>query len=256
MKDKSKIEDFLLSEDDAPVRYAFKLPLSIDDLHKYDAVLEKTLHATEHDLNDVDFHLMTTRQRMQLLGSGVRRLGFIVKTCEVGQEHSEFTPPFLDVPQIGELLEVIDTTRNITINLEQLLRLYTDVLLVTGDEAFRLALIYYGAVRDAARRGVPGAQAVFRTLEMFFRRGRRVDEEPTIAELKRDVNALLHGKKDGEVVIKGEAKHTTGSHREVVDTAHKPTGAFKEKAQGQICSQCGTENGEDYVFCKKCGLKL
>ena len=207
-------------------------------------------------MSEVDFHLLTDAQRRRLLGSGVRRLGFIVKTFEVASDNPEFAPPFLDMENLSALIDEINETRNITISLEQLLRIYTDILLLAGDEAFTLALMYYNTVREASRRGVPGAQAVFRALEMFFRRGRRVDEEPTVAQVKRDVNALLHGKKDGEVIVKGEAKHTTARHREVIDTAHKPTGAFKEKTQGRICGQCGYVNDSHAKFCNDCGVKF
>ena len=254
-KPKSTNEEIPTMED-ANALHFFKPPVPIDILQALEAELQKKLESIERDFSNIDFPVMTDAQRRRLLGAGVRRYGFILKTFAVASANLQYVPPFLNMKDFADLVEEITVTRNITICVEQILRIVTDILLLAGDDAFRLALMYYNSARDASRRGVPGAQAVFRTLELFFRRGRRTDEEPTIPEIERDVRALLHGKKDGEVVVKAEAKHKTASHREVVDTAHKHVGAFKEKTQGRVCSECGCENGSDYKFCKNCGGKL
>jgi ribosomal protein L40E len=144
-----------------------------------------------------------------------------------------------------------------TITLEQLLRLYTDILLIAGDEAFQLELMYYNSVREAARRGVPGAQAAFRALQLFFRRGRRTDmEEPTETQLLRDARALLHGKKDGKIVIEGQAKHTAAASHAAIDDTFKPHGAFKEVIAGTVCERCHAENPAGHKFCHNCGGAL
>ena len=56
-------------------------------------------------------------------------------------------------------------------------------------------LEYYGALREAARRGALGAEAEFNELRPFFRRARPKAAEPTEAEIERDLHALLHGTK-------------------------------------------------------------
>jgi len=81
--------------------------------------------------------------------------------------------------------------------------------------------MYYNSVRDAARRNVPGAQELFNILELFFRRGRISDGEPTEPELERDFRALLHGHKDGKIVIENERPHMEGGKHVVVDETHK-----------------------------------
>jgi hypothetical protein len=146
---------------------------------------------------------------------------------------------------------------NITITLEQLLRIYTDILLIAGDEAFQMALMYYNSVREAARRGVPGAQATFRALQLFFRRGRQTDmAEPTEKDLLRDAKALLHGKKDGKIVIEGQAKHTAAASHVAIDDTFKPHGAFKEVIAGTVCERCRAENPAGHKFCHNCGGAL
>ena len=129
--------------------------------------------------------------------------------------------------------------------------------MVTGDAAYGYALLYYTSVREQARRRVPAAETVFRFLQQFFRRGHNNANEPTEAQIMHDVKALLHGKKDGEIVIEGTAKHTTAAEKSVVDDVHKPQRQnFKETVKGTVCNHCNTENGEGYKFCKECGKKF
>jgi hypothetical protein len=40
-------------------------------------------------------------------------------------------------------------------------------------------------------------------------------------QLEKDFHALLHGRKDGEVVVKNENPHTIGGIHEVIDEVHK-----------------------------------
>jgi len=177
---------------------------------------------------------LSEAERRRLLGSGVRRYGFIDKVSDVAQDNLEFVPPYLDLDQLKKYLRDIENLRNISVTLRQLSRLNTDLFLIISDEAFRLALMYYNSVRDASRRRVPGAEAVFQVLQLFFQRPRRGSDEPTEIELKHDVNALLHGKKDGKIIIENEAPHTTGGKHLIIDETHKDKVNFRENESGQI----------------------
>ena len=79
------------------------------------------------------------------------------------------------------------------------------------------ALEYYSQVQDAARRRVDSAESIYNELHDFFRRGPMESDQPTQKKIKRDVDALLHGKKDGEVIIKNVKPKTTGGKHEVID---------------------------------------
>ena len=235
-------------------------PVSLEHLVKYRTEFEKILEATEDEISESGYNDMTDAQRQRLLGSGIRRWGFIVKTFEIAGENGEFIPRFMDFEQLRGLVYEISETRNIVISLEQLARIYNDILLVAGNDAYRLALMYYRSVQDAARRGVPGAQAIFRRLEAFFRRGRTTDvaEElpPTKKEALRKAKKLLEGKSDGSIVIEGHARHATAAEHTVIDNTYKPHGTFKETIEGTICSACNTHNAATAKFCNNCGAKL
>jgi len=59
-------------------------------------------------------------------------------------------------------------------------------------------------------------------------------DEPTEKQLKRDINSLRKGKKDGEVIIKNVSPKTTGGKREVIDETFKSKASFKDMDEGSI----------------------
>jgi hypothetical protein len=84
-----------------------------------------------------------------------------------------------------------------------------------------------------------------------------MDGETSERKVERDIHAMLHGHKSGEVVISGEEKHTTGGGHTIVDNTYKEKGGeFKETVSGAVCSACGTENVNHAKFCINCGTKF
>ena len=59
-------------------------------------------------------------------------------------------------------------------------------------------------------------------------------DQPTKKQLKRDINALERGKKDGEIIIRNVSPKTTGGNREVIDETYKSRAFFKETGEGSI----------------------
>jgi len=208
-----------------------RLPISIVKLQAITTKITAALDALSEVAPDL---ALTTAERNRLNGSGVRRLGFITKIYETASLRPEFIPPFFDINTMENLSFNIEFLRNIRSLALAIDRMANDALLLSGDESFRLALMYYNSVRDAARRQIPGAQELFTILELFFRRGHRKDEEPTEPEVERDVRALLHGHKDGKIVIENEHPHMVGGKHVVVDETHKEHAGFKATEEGTI----------------------
>jgi len=177
---------------------------------------------------DMQTEALTTAERLRLLGSGVRRYGFIDKVSDLATVNPEFAPAFFSDVALKDMIRKIEILRNLSAALAQMQRITDDVLLQVSDEAFQMALAYYNTVREASRRRQPGAQAVFNVLRLFFSRPRRTGDEPTEHEVERDVKALLHGKKDGEIVIKNERPHMIGGVHEVIDETHRDRVVAKE----------------------------
>jgi len=177
---------------------------------------------------DMQTEALSHAERRRLQGSGVRRYGFIDKVSDVAVANPEFAPAFFDEVELKDLLRKIELLRNISGAFQQLQRMTDDVLLQVSDAAFQLALAYYNTVREASRRRQPGAQTIFNMLRLFFNRPRRPGDEPTEQELERDMKALIHGKKDGEIVIRNERPHLVGGKHEIIDEVHSGRAAVKE----------------------------
>ena len=205
--------------------------VSVDNLAQLESDLKPIW---EHVMMDWQQQALSPAQRRQLLGAGVRRYGFLDKVSDLATSNPEFVPPYLNVTQMKRRIRETEMLRDIVAYLQQMLRIFEDLLLINGDEAFRLALMYYNSVRDAARRRVPGAMPLYHMLEPFFKRPRRTAEEPTEHQIERDVRGLLHGTKEGEIIIKNEGKKVTKGKKTVIDETHKAKGEWKVTESGEI----------------------
>jgi uncharacterized protein YecE (DUF72 family) len=96
------------------------------------------------------------------------------------------------------------------------------------------ALEYYSQTEDAAKRRIDSAESLYAELHGFFKRGPMEADKTKKKKVKRDVNALMKGKKDGEVIIKNIKPKTTGGAREVIDETFKNSASFKETDEGSI----------------------
>ena len=177
---------------------------------------------------------LSPAERRRLQGASQRRYGFIDEISDVMQYNPQFIPANVDEEDFKDDIRKFELIRNINITLQQVLRLTQDIQLVMADNLYRQALSYYGAVRDSALRRVEGAQVLFERLRQFFRRTRPMGEEPTEPEVERDTRALLHGKKEGEVIIRSETPHLVGGNRTVIDETHKAKANFKIREGGEI----------------------
>jgi hypothetical protein len=91
----------------------------------------------------------------------------------------------------------------------------------------------YGSLQEQTKSKVPGAEPLYNALRTFFNRRRREGDEPTEMELERDIKRLVHGKEDGEIIIKNETPHITGGFHQVIDSVHTGRSAFKETEEGE-----------------------
>ena len=199
-----------------------------------DSVINKTVSLMQTFTGKLNFEL-TDIERRRLIKSGIRNYGFLDKASDLALQHEELRPPKFDAEDFKDLIRDLEFIRDVLSLIRGFDRSVSNALFVYGNEAFRKALRFYNSVRELARTGDPDAVAVFNMLRPFFSRPRRTSEEPTEPEMERDVRALLHGKKDGRIVIENEKPHLVGGKHVVVDEAHKAHhGAWKETEKGEI----------------------
>ena len=178
---------------------------------------------------------LTATDRRRLVGVGVRNNGFIDKAFDIALENPQFMPPHFDVGTLTANMRDIEDLRQLLWTLQQFVQAVSNALLVHSDSAYRDALRIYRSLQEQTTNRVDGAEPLFRALVTFFSRRRKpANEEPTEVELERDIKRLIHGKGDGEIVIKNERPHMVGGVHEVIDNVHKDKTAFKGEVEGSV----------------------
>jgi hypothetical protein len=219
------------AENAAPDAGHEKLTISNEAMEDINEDLQSTLE--KYLIIAPDFAL-SEAERRRLQGSGIRRYGFIDTVSDLVLSNPEYSPQFLNETTLKNLLRNIEELRDASAKIQQIARTNSDLLLKISDEAYLFSLMYYNTVRDAAKKRIPGAEAIYRLLQPFFKRSRRPGEEPAEPEVERDVHALMHGAKDGKIVIENESPHMTGGKHVVLDETHKDRANFHESENGTI----------------------
>jgi len=160
-------------------------------------------------------------ERNRKVGSGTKNLGFIEKVTSISFDANEFAPLLFETETLRRRIKEIEIKRNILVALQSFSRFVSDSMLISSDEAYKLSLIYYNITKELSRRRNPDAQVIYSSLKPFFKKTRRKPHDPTQKEIIRDAKALIHGKKDGKIIIKNERPHLEGGKFEVIDTTHK-----------------------------------
>jgi len=92
------------------------------------------------------------------------------KTAEVAGEFPQFWPTFeTDEKALRERVREINVLRNLLVWFRFASQIVGDLLLIAGDDAFRMAGSYYATARDGARRKNPDAVQMFEMLRLFWR---------------------------------------------------------------------------------------
>jgi plasmid maintenance system antidote protein VapI len=201
-----------------------------------------------------------------------RRLGFIVRSAEMASAHLNYTPRDWSDPLMNRFTTqttMLDELISIT---DQIRTILTDRFIVSADEAYRLARLFYRSVQMWANTGDQGALAVYDRLNEFFRHRRLTESEsgvvigpgtpgverpqPTKKQLKKDFNALVKGTKDGTLTIEHHSAHLVGGEREIIDTTHKPEVNYGVVEALIECPQCHEPLPNHAKFCLNCGLNL
>ena len=184
-------------------------------------LVEQSIHDLQRTLGiNTD---LTARQRSRLIGTQARNYGFVTSACEIVAENAAFQPTQFSVPDMAKNLAILDKAKQLTLAADRLRRLADDFQLLTSDTVYREALRVYGNLREMNNANVAGAEPLFEALSQFFAKRRQHSDEakPTEKELERDFKKLMHGKADGEMIVRHESPHKEGGVHEVVDDVHK-----------------------------------
>jgi len=195
--------------------------------------LNEDLNEVKTTLEDYAAHLRSL-DRKRLNGVGIERQGFIDRAMEYAIENPEFLPHYLTLEKFQQDDAYFISFRTLFDLNRQIGELLWNITIQSADVVFTDALEFYNSVQEASKRRVDAAESIFLDLEQFFKRGKRTSEEPTEKEVLRDAKALLHGKREGKIVIENIKPKTSGGKRKVIDEKLTANEQFKETAEGEI----------------------
>jgi hypothetical protein len=195
--------------------------------------ITRDMNDIKNTLEEFAVHLRSL-DRMRLNGVGIKKQGFIERAYELALENEEFLPHYLTIQKFGEDYAYFTGFRTLFDIGKQIQEIIWNITIQAADMVYTDALEFYAPVREAAKRRVDAAESIYRELEIFFKKKKTAGSEPTEREIKRDVNALLRGKKDGKIVVENVKPKLTGGKHKVIDEKFNDTAQFKETEEGSI----------------------
>jgi hypothetical protein len=211
----------------APEQQVALLPVNLfeDTIEGLTSLMEDFREVADNNLRAIE--------RRRKIGAGIRNYGFIEKVADLAQAKPQFAQFFRPV-DLRNCIQNLDMCREVVLLLQSFTRMASNTMLIYSDEAFRMALIYYNMVKEMSRRGDPAAMELYRMLLPYFKKPRRPSCEPTEKEIEHDLHALIHGKKDGKIVVENVKPKLTGGTRKVLDEKFNRTAQFKDSEQGEL----------------------
>jgi hypothetical protein len=209
---------------------------ALDDIASKTLLLIKAVDNYAANLRGVD--------RLRHNSVGIKRLGFIEAALRIAAKFPQYYPHWLNTKKFQGDIDLYNASRALVEVCRTLEEKALNINAKASDMAFSDALEYYSQVKDASRRGIDSADSQYEELHGFFKgMGPQETGEPTEKEIKQDVDALLHGRKDGEIIIKNIRPKTTGGKHEVIDETFRDAASFKETDEGGFREQGGSGSG-------------
>jgi hypothetical protein len=149
-------------------------------------------------------------------------------------ESPQFLPQYLPMEKFKRDEDYFNACRILFETCKLIQELLWNLTLQSADIAYTDALEYYASVREAAKRRIDGAETIYKDLEVFFKRKRTANGEPTEKKLKSDINALLHSKRDGKIVVENVNPKASGGKHKVIDERFDTSKRVRETEEEDI----------------------
>ncbi len=116
---------------------------------------------------------LTDSERQTILKMGDKTVSTIQKTQSYVTTNPEFAPSYMDKVEFDKDVNVVTQLSPILNLAQQIARDTDDTIMIAGSEAFYSALLYYGTVNEAHKKGVPTAQPIYDDLKQRFAKSPR-----------------------------------------------------------------------------------
>jgi hypothetical protein len=125
---------------------------------------------------------LTGEERQDLLKMGNKTVATVQKVQSYVVTNPEFIPSYMQPGEFTKDVVVVTQLTPLQNVAFQLASDLDDTRMLAGHEAISEALIYYGSVREAARRGIPQAKPIYAELKERFVKTRRKKDEVTASK--------------------------------------------------------------------------
>lgn len=99
---------------------------------------------------------------------GPKSIGWVEKCLEYAAANPQFLPPYLAPQKLSGDVNLAKQLGPIVDAVNQLHSALDSTYAVVGSEAYVESLSFYNSVRDAAKRNIPGAKAIYDDLQKRF----------------------------------------------------------------------------------------
>lgn len=114
---------------------------------------------------------LTNAERVRLPKMADGTTPFVSKALSYAESTPSLVPPYLDVPELKQDFALAQTLGDLLRTLGQLTQSVQDTQMAVGSEAYAAALTFYQTTKQAAKVGVPGADAIYQDLKARFEGG-------------------------------------------------------------------------------------
>ncbi len=111
---------------------------------------------------------LTPSDRQELPKMSDKTTPFVEKVLNYAESDSQFSPAYMDLPELKKDVEAVSTLTRVFRVVAQLNENLNDTITLAGSEAFIATLAYYNSVKHAARMNVPGAKTIYDDLKKRF----------------------------------------------------------------------------------------
>ena len=135
---------------------------------------------SDADITEIEGHLdairakmpflitLTAQERREKAKLGEKSMGFEEKCETYMQSHPQFMPGFVALEDVSKDRALRTQLLHLSAQHQALFAAIQDTLMLTGSDLWSSDLAYYKSVQEAARRGLPGAEAIYNDLKSRF----------------------------------------------------------------------------------------
>lgn len=179
---------------------------------------------------------LSPAERQRLIASSVRNIGFIQASYLSAEGHHTFLPPYLAMDAYTADKDDFERKRALWTAINDFAQEVSDSMLEASDVVYRDSLAYYNTLKEAVKQKVAGAEGEFNLLKSYFTRPKASSSGagPTEAQIERDVRSLLHGTKEGKIVIEKDIPAAKKAHLAVRDNVHSPNEVIEKTVDEKV----------------------